>query len=888
MNWNVVSAVARRDLKSWFGNPTGYLFIVLFVVLAAAALLQREFFSNNLANLDTLNEWFPRLAILFCAAITMGTWSNERASGTVELLLTMPAKDSDLLVGKYLASLGVYTLSLAFMLTLPIGLSFLGWPDWGQLIANYLGYWLLGVMLIAVTMLGSQASENMTISLIVGAIVAGLVYWVGFGVNLLGLGTAWQLNGPEGQFAEFGRGMVPFSGLLLFIGLAAAFLYLNLALLARRHYRQGSHEGLHRSLRFVATGVAVCALTVIGVNALPRVDATVEGIHSLGDESVALLEQLPDDRTVFVTAYVSEDVPAELVPQHRTLLNLLDQFDHLSGGKVQQRVVFTEPYSDEANEAEDNFGIQPRMQYVEEGGVYTQVTKYLGFVVQCGTEEVVVPFVEAGLALEYELLRSIRVAAKADRRKIGVLNTDVEIYGGFDPQTFQPKQRWEVVNELELQYEIVKVDPANGYPEDIDALIVPQPSSLIQDQMDRLQSWLLAGNKALLLEDPAPFSAPGTAATDQKPSPGGMFGGGQGPQKGNFQGLLASLGVRMSTDQVVWDLSSRKFRGGAGAELEVLFLGGDSFAQDSAVTSGLQNAVTLFAGYFQQAAKDGFSFEPLMWSRKPLPGSRDMNGVISKFGDDGLFRFSFPGQPLQPNMRRRHRAAPQDYALAARIMGPATGIVATEAEPAVGKECEVILIADLDMISNMFYSIRSRSTDADMRFDNITFVLNCIDSLVGDESLVELRKRRPQLRTLVAVENAQETFEEQWMVERDNAEEAAAQALDAAQTRLDEAVAGVRDNPDLDEQAKAIQIQTIETNENRKLAVQKEQIESDKQRRIDQARHARDANKRNLYNSYRIVMLLLAPLPALVMGLVTFNRRRSRENSIVPKNRQVS
>jgi len=79
MNSNVVRAVFRRDLGSWFGNPTGYVFIVLFVVLAAAALVfWPTFFQQNLANLDSLNTWYPVLLLLFVPAITMGMWATAR------------------------------------------------------------------------------------------------------------------------------------------------------------------------------------------------------------------------------------------------------------------------------------------------------------------------------------------------------------------------------------------------------------------------------------------------------------------------------------------------------------------------------------------------------------------------------------------------------------------------------------------------------------------------------------------------------------------------------------------------------------------------------------------------------------------------------------------
>src|SRR5712672_2196411 len=159
---HVVKAVFKRDLRSWFGNPVGYVFIILFVLLCAAALVfSPTFFRQNLANLDTLDYWLPSILLVFIPAITMGMWASERSNGTQELLLTLPAKDSEILLGKYLAAAGVYTVALLFTLTLAIGLSLLGSPDWGQLFCNYLGMWFLGLLAISVAMLGSLLVDNL-------------------------------------------------------------------------------------------------------------------------------------------------------------------------------------------------------------------------------------------------------------------------------------------------------------------------------------------------------------------------------------------------------------------------------------------------------------------------------------------------------------------------------------------------------------------------------------------------------------------------------------------------------------------------------------------------------------------------------------------------------
>ncbi|MGE3171773.1 MAG: Gldg family protein [Planctomycetota bacterium] len=987
MNTNVVFAVARRDLKSWFGNPTGYVFISLFVLLSVAALLMPgEFFRNNLATLDLLNQWFPAIAVVFTAAITMGTWASERSNGTQELLFTLPARDGELLVGKYLAALGVYTVSLLFLLTLAFGLAYLGSPDWGLLFANYLGFWLLGAMLIAASMLGSQLTDNMTVSLILGALVGALVVYSGDLLDAAGAGTNWIARGPRGQFLEFGRGMITSGGVVLFVGLLVTFLYLNLALLARRHHIAGGTEGLHRGARFVAMAATVGALTVIGTNVLPRFDSTVERIHSLSQESKQLIAALDGERPVFITAFVSENVPATLAQQKRTLLNLMDQFDHLGGSKIEQRVEVCEQGSQAAQDAEKNFKIQGRRSMIDEGGVAVETTVFLGFAVQCGTEEVVVPFVEGGLPLEYELMRSIRVAADAERKTVGVLKTDVELYGGFDFQTFAQKQRWQIVEDLMLQYEVENVDPDQDYPEGLDALIVPQPSSLQQEAMDRLQNWILAGNHALLLEDPAPMEAPGTAATDQKGGPRAQMMGQQQTPKGNFAAFLGKIGLDMPVRDVVWDLSYRTFAGG-NLHPEFLFVQGDGYADDP-ITNGLDRTVMLFSGHVKpKQGVEGWSFQPLMQSPQPtelrapwgepvqvlgweiekptepdpeqkrfpaelkitvptqqgfdaeafcrrqvgrtfslggdLFGNEDdvrrlsiprrvtayrmldagsgarrearlrldvdleedgngvgylvagsLNGVIANMN---LFVFNPFGGPQQLDPRRRQVPKPADYVLAARVEGP---------ENAEGRRPRVIAIADLDLIGNQFFQIRRAFSDANMRFDNVTFVLNCIDTLAGDTDLIELRKRRPELRKLDAVEQAQQEFEQRWIGEKERAEEAAASELEEAQARLDAAVARVRDT-DLDAQAKEIKIAEAQERENRTLAIKKEQIESQKQASIEMARHERDSQKLQLYNTYRFGMVGFAILPALLLGFVSFVRRRVRESAIVPQNRMV-
>ncbi|HEU4338566.1 MAG TPA: Gldg family protein, partial [Planctomycetota bacterium] len=352
---NAALAIARRDLVRWFTNPTGYVFITVFIAMCAAAqFLQPRFFDDNLANLAPLNALFPYILLFFAPAIAMGTWADERRHGTDELLLTLPLRDAVLVAGKYLAAIGVYAASLAFALSFIIVLSFVGRPDVGLMIGTYLGYALLGAGLIAIAMIGSLLVESVTVGFILGAVFCALPVFLGDASNMVG--DAVASIGVRNAFRDFSVGVVSFEAVVYFAGLAAVGLAVNLYLIRLKRLRRGRW---HLPIRLACLVASFTGLAVLADRSGARIDATAERLHTLTPQTRDTIKAITPEKPVFIQAYVSPEVPQTYVETRENLLGLLREVAAMGKGKIHVRVSETTEASDAAREAEDRFKIRP-------------------------------------------------------------------------------------------------------------------------------------------------------------------------------------------------------------------------------------------------------------------------------------------------------------------------------------------------------------------------------------------------------------------------------------------------------------------------------------------------------------------------------------------------
>jgi ABC-2 type transport system permease protein len=914
MKWHVLDAVFKRNFVAYFSNPTGYVFICVFVLLGSlAAFWPPEFFNSNLANLDQLNRYLPWILLVFVPAITMSVWADERRQGTDELLLTLPASDWEVVFGKYLAAVGIFTVALIFscICNLIILLSW-GTPDAGLYLANYLGYWFVGLAMLAIGMVASFLTSNLTVGFILGLLFnaplaaaeqAGAV----MGPGVAGRVKAWSL---AENFSDFGRGVISLSSVAYFLGIVAVCLYIAMVLIGRRHWtgrRDSSPMGLHYLARTAGLLAAAIGVALIFRSVDVRADLSQEQISSLSPDTRKLLRTLESSRPIDIKAYVSPTVPEDYAQTRINLLNTLKQVERLGRGRVNVEVIPTEPKTEEAALALQQFGIEPQRVVSRVRGTYRNDQEiFLGCAFTSGLEKVVVPFFDRGTPVEYELVRSICTAAQQQRKRLGVLTTDADLYGGFDMMSGQQRPRQPLVEELEKQYDVVQVDATAPITETFDVLLAVQPSSLGPEQMANFVAAVKAGQPVAIFEDPLPVmmqGVPGTAQPRRSPmGPMAMFGGPQGQPKGDLGLLWETLGVKLSAGVdrpamgamgsapfVVWQSYNPHPK--LALEDEFVFIdaalgaeGGDKgagFGVDQPVTRGLQEVLFPFPGGIEKTGGAELTLVPLARTGK-RSGTIEVSRVEQAMqgGDTRLLRaFEKPGDEtmtLAVAIERKQQPA-------------------KEGDPQP-KPVRAIVVSDIDLLSGVFFGLRNRRDDTlNFDFDNVTFALNVLDWLSGDERFVEIRKRKPKHRTLERIEDAvasaREDAEKQrsaFISEFDKAERDANEAMEKEVGAFEKKIKEMEEQGDTNPQAAMQAIQQLASSQRlaqRKLDTKIEQLRRKRDAEVETVERKLEATIRREQDWQKWLAVILPPIPPLIVAFFVFFRRRALEREGVAKSR---
>jgi ABC-2 type transport system permease protein len=231
-----IAVIVRRELASYFATPLAYVFIVIFLALAGSlAFFVGNFFDRGQADLQPFFTFHPWLYLVLIPALAMRLWAEERKSGTIELLLTLPISMTEAVIGKFLASWAFA--GIALILTAPfwITVNYLGNPDNGVILASYIASFLMAGAFLAIGACLSALTKNQVIAFVVTA-AACFVFTVSGSPIVLGFIKGWAPEAVLGTVAGFSflthfnaiiRGVIDLRDAVFFLSVIAFFLYAN-------------------------------------------------------------------------------------------------------------------------------------------------------------------------------------------------------------------------------------------------------------------------------------------------------------------------------------------------------------------------------------------------------------------------------------------------------------------------------------------------------------------------------------------------------------------------------------------------------------------------------------------------------------------------------------
>ena len=190
-----IISIIKREMSGYFGSPVAYVFIVIFLILCGFFTFQfGDFYNSNDASLRTFFVWHPWLYLFLIPAVAMRMWAEERRTRTIELLLTLPVTLPQAILGKFLA--GWLFIGIALSLTFPmvITVCYLGNPDIGQIIAGYIGSFLLAGCYLAVGSFASSLTRNQVVAFIICLVICLFFVIAGWGPVTEALATTVPLS----------------------------------------------------------------------------------------------------------------------------------------------------------------------------------------------------------------------------------------------------------------------------------------------------------------------------------------------------------------------------------------------------------------------------------------------------------------------------------------------------------------------------------------------------------------------------------------------------------------------------------------------------------------------------------------------------------------------
>ena len=503
--------ISKREILSYFNSPVAYVFSVVFL-LVASGLFMTPFFVAGLCDMRGFFSNLPLLLVIFVPALTMRLWAEERRTGTLSLLFSLPISSSNLVIGKFVSALLFCSLALFSTITIPIMLANVGNPDFGPIIGGYIGAILLISFLLSLGMCISAFFKDQIVAFILSLVVGFFSFLSGteffstfFDSWLQGLGTFLKHSiGITSHFSSFAKGVIDLGDVLFFVSYSVIFLIIN-ALTLEGRLKFKIQKGFFIGVALLI-GIGLFFNAVIFDLRLPRFDLTENKIYTVSPGTKRVLEKLKVPINVVYYCSSKDKMPSVMKEMARDVADILDELSKLSP-KFSYKIVDPDTLSEKQRQELKNRGITPfSAQTIEKDSlniklIYsTIVLSYLD-----KKEEIIPQVVPDSLGnLEYEIVSKIFRLTLDKKPKVVLVAKKKEI----PPQMAILYQRlgqpippgidqFQAVQELlESQGYIVQrqeIEKDTPIPDDASALMLLGPHNFNKRQLYEIRNFLASG-----------------------------------------------------------------------------------------------------------------------------------------------------------------------------------------------------------------------------------------------------------------------------------------------------------------------------------------------------------------------------------------------------------
>lgn len=231
--------IALRQFRSYFNGPVAYIVAVIMLGVVCF-LFWLFFFVQGVATIREMISWMGYVLVVAVPALSMGLVAEEKASGTMEILLTMPVRESEVILGKYLGALGLYLVIVALTLVNPFAVAQFGDLDWGPVFTGYLGLVLEGAAMLALGLMASAWTKNQLVAFFISLFLLAVVGWLIPAAARM-VATGWFANALEmisfsHHLESMARGVIDSRDVLFFLSLTALGLIVSFQAIESRRW----------------------------------------------------------------------------------------------------------------------------------------------------------------------------------------------------------------------------------------------------------------------------------------------------------------------------------------------------------------------------------------------------------------------------------------------------------------------------------------------------------------------------------------------------------------------------------------------------------------------------------------------------------------------------